>query len=461
MDIKPSRGKRTVIASEYLKLDTDVITGGGTDETEAVQAILDKALEWGGLTLVMDGAATVRGIRLHSNTTIRCCDNSCGFYLADGALRSLVTNADWDFRDIKNENITLQGGTYNFNREHQAQYPEPEPGSDERVWNDDPEHPLNYDYFVKRWCFGMRFFGVKNLIIRDACLLNQRVYTALFINWEHVTVQNVDIPLPDLQYAQNQDGLHFFGPGHDLVIRDLRGVAGDDLIALTPDEWDGVSSISDVLIDGVLLNNSDQGIRMLTHNEGRLDRVTVRNVYGTYKSCGFFMNPYFAKAKGNFGHILIENVDLRQTYHKYAQYCEPFLFRIGGEYDSLTLRNIRHVDPTDNRPLVDVSHVFSHPDYVANQHVHLKNLTIDGLQVFNRNGVKDKMNYISIDGAVDNLVIHNVQADREGNESNDSVVCLKPQADVKRMVISGVVTNGIGELVENAGGKADSIEIKD
>ena len=45
MDIKPSRGKRTVIASEYLKLDTDVITGGGTDETEAVQAILDKALE--------------------------------------------------------------------------------------------------------------------------------------------------------------------------------------------------------------------------------------------------------------------------------------------------------------------------------------------------------------------------------------------------------------------------------
>ncbi|MBR7142236.1 MAG: hypothetical protein IKD06_01715, partial [Clostridia bacterium] len=82
------------------------------------------------------------------------------------------------------------------------------------------------------------------------------------------------------------------------------------------------------------------------------------------------------------------------------------------------------------------------------------------LQVFNRNGVQDKMNYISIDGAVDNLVIHNVQADREGNESNDSVVCLKPQADVKRMVISGVVTNGIGELVENAGGKVENLEIK-
>ncbi|MBR7142905.1 MAG: hypothetical protein IKD06_05150, partial [Clostridia bacterium] len=436
MDIKPSRGKRTVIASEYLKLDTDVITGGGTDETEAVQAILDKALEWGGLTLVMDGAATVRGIRLHSNTTIRCCDNACGFFLADHASPTLITNADWNFRDIKNENITLQGGTYNFNRANQIRYPEPEPDSDERVWNDDPYHCVNYDYFVKYWSLGMRFFGVRNLIIRDVCLLNQRVYAALFVNWEHVTIENVNIPLPDLQYAQNQDGLHFFGPGRDLVIRDIRGTAGDDFIALTPDEWDWVSSISDVFIDGVYLNDSDQGIRLLTMGEGRLDRITIRNVYGTYKSCGFFLNPYYKDSKGNFGHILIENVDLRQTYHKYAQYCEPFLFRIGGEYDSLTLRNIRHVDPSDDRPIIDISHVYSHPAAVADQHVHIKNLTVDGLQVFNRNGVQDKMNYISIDSAVDNLVIHNVQADREGNESNDSVVCLKPQADVKRMVIS-------------------------
>ncbi|MBQ8732844.1 MAG: hypothetical protein IJY82_08495, partial [Oscillospiraceae bacterium] len=75
--------KGKIYASDYAKMDSDVILGGGTDDTEALQEVLDKALEWGRLHLVVDGAALVRGLVVHSNTTIECMDKSCGFYLAD------------------------------------------------------------------------------------------------------------------------------------------------------------------------------------------------------------------------------------------------------------------------------------------------------------------------------------------------------------------------------------------
>ena len=84
MNIKPSIGKYTVYASDYCKLDSHVVNGGGTNETTVLQNILNKAKEWGHLTLIMDGAALISGLSVHSNTTIECQDSSCGFFLESG-----------------------------------------------------------------------------------------------------------------------------------------------------------------------------------------------------------------------------------------------------------------------------------------------------------------------------------------------------------------------------------------
>ena len=59
--IVPSQGRFTVNASEYLLLDSDVLKGGGTDQSCEVQAILDMAQARGGLRLAMDGAASKIG----------------------------------------------------------------------------------------------------------------------------------------------------------------------------------------------------------------------------------------------------------------------------------------------------------------------------------------------------------------------------------------------------------------
>ena len=84
----------TYYASKYAILDSDVVHGGGTDDTASLQALLDKAKTEGGIRLVMDGAALVRGLKLHSNTTIECLGANCGFYLQDHANRPILTNAE-------------------------------------------------------------------------------------------------------------------------------------------------------------------------------------------------------------------------------------------------------------------------------------------------------------------------------------------------------------------------------
>ena len=52
-------------ASEFAKLDSSIRTGGGTDDTAALQAILDKAKDENvGVHLIMDGVALVSQLQL-------------------------------------------------------------------------------------------------------------------------------------------------------------------------------------------------------------------------------------------------------------------------------------------------------------------------------------------------------------------------------------------------------------
>jgi len=70
----------TVYASKTAPLDSDVHVGGGTNVTRQLQAALDTALTNGGVKLIMDGAALVSGLVVHSNTTIECLTRDCGFF---------------------------------------------------------------------------------------------------------------------------------------------------------------------------------------------------------------------------------------------------------------------------------------------------------------------------------------------------------------------------------------------
>lgn len=444
-----NNGKYVVYASTYAKLDSNVIDGGGTDDTEAIQAILDKAPEWGGLHLIMDGTALVRGINVHSNTTIECENKDCGFYLASGSNRSIIQNAHLDFKTREDRNITLLGGTYNHNCAEQ-------------------EHHVTLDissgeaFGIEKFVIAMEFYGVEYLTMRDVTIRNQRTFAMLVANWYRVTMENITIELPNNMYGQNQDGIHFWGPGQYLNIRNIMGCAGDDFIALAPDENDSVSDITDVVIDGVFLDDADQGIRMLSRGSGRLDRVIVRNVTGTFKSFGFYINAWFPGCGGNFGNITLENIDLRQTQHKY-DYTNPFLFRIGGNFETVTLRNIHHHTPAHPLSLVEVGIPFYTPnDENIAQYSHIGALILDGLQIYEKDDNATDIDYIKIFCPVDSIVIRNTHIQRNATDPDTgSLITTTEHAEVGRMHISNMTVDGMHTLINHSAGKIGTLLLND
>ena len=441
-----SQGRYVVYASSYAALDSSVVDGGGTDDTEAIQAILDKAPEWGSLHLIVDGAALVRGLHIHSNTTIECETKDCGFFLASGSNRSIVENAHLDFKIRRDRNITLLGGTYNHNCA----------GQEHSVMTKDTSDSASE---TEKIVIAMEFYGVEHLTMRDVTVRNQRTYAMLIANWYRVTMENITIELPNNMYAQNQDGIHFLGPGRFLSMRNIAGCAGDDFIALAPDENDSVSDITDVTIDGVFLDNADQGIRMLSRGEGRLDRVVVRNVMGTFKSFGFFINAWYPGSGGSFGNITLENIDLRQTEHKY-DYTDPFLFRLGGNIETITLRNISHHIPHGPLNLLEIGIPFyTHNDEHVAEHSRIDVLVLDGLQIYENEDSSAVDEYIKVFCPVESMVIRatNIMKRNVGG----CLMKTTKHADIGCLHISSLTASGLESVVDHQAGRINRLFAND
>lgn len=448
------------------KLDSHVINGGGTDDTHALQQALNIASEKGSLTLFLDGAARISApLRIHSNTTIICPNSCCGLFLSNGANCAMLQNADPSQSDIRNVNISLKGGSYNHNAANQTRMV------------DTPSVPENLP--MHQYTVAMMFFGVENLLIRDVTILNQRTYATFFSNWRHIIIENVHIDLREHMDGEIQDALHFHGPGRFLTIRDVRGTAGDDFIAILPDEHDYISSIEDVIVDGVQLNGSDQGVRLLSRGKGRVDRIQIRNITGTYRSYGFIINPWYpTREGGNIGAVSIDTVDLRALKNNY-DYASPFLFKLGGNVESISLRNIRHHAPQDARQLIKIGGNYIvdfdtpmdeqivHAIFIERRRdiqeteerarlgrelspTHIGYLEIDNLCIYeNRDDAKQQA-YIRNLGQIDNMRISNFSLNRTGMNPNPYGVLLRNEGEGKigELRIDGAMENGLCALVK-------------
>jgi len=444
---------KKIYASDYAKLDSDVYKGGGTDETALIQSLLDKALEWGRLHLIMDGAALVTGLEVHSNTTIECMNKDCGFYLADNSDCSILVNASRSIDTLSTKNITLFGGTYNHNGPHQQHHVKCD---DPVIGWDDPDCGPN-----TRFVMGLEFYGVENLNIRDVTICNQRTFALTVGNFRHVNIENTYVELPDEIPFGNQDGFHFWGPGQFLTIRNVGGRTGDDFMNIGPDERDKVSSITDVLVDGVMLDDAYQGIRLLSRGTGRLDRVTVRNVTGTYRCYGFYINPWFIDdTMGNFGNIVFENIDLRHLDNVYGH--PPFLFSVGGDIESLTFRNIQWYHPYDVRNIFQIGYPFHDFDYEFKRKPRIQNLLIDGLFVTEDKESSAEADHIIVRGIVDRMTVRDVDITRPvQNEPSGCLLRLKPDAEVGRVFLNRIYAENMNSLVNVQEGKIDTVFASD
>lgn len=472
---------KKIYASHLMPLDSNVRSGGGTDVTDQLQAILDMAESEGGLHLILDGAALVSGLKLHSNTVIECPHKDCGLYLKDNANRPLLRNADWSFQKRNTRNISVIGGTYNHNCAHQKHHVSPE----EFAWPKDfaPSEGIEeaYMHFV---CL-FEFYGVENFLIRDVVFRDQRSYTLTLGNFKNAIIENAAIEMVTQVWPSNQDGFHFFGPGQLLTMKNVRGKTGDDFINIAPDEIDSVSSITDVLIDGVFFEDTCQGIRMLSKKDGRLDRVTVKNVTGTYRTFGFSIIPFYPGNNfSNVGDLYFENIDLRQiqeTYH----YTPLTFMQFGGNIECVTMKNIRFHSPVRNNVMFDIGRPFHYcPPELTEEEIelyqlrdglemyktdrmpenarpHMGTFIIDGLTVINDHKA-DEMNMIELRYKIDHFIAKNIQVFRsEDAKISGSLIKLCNEAELKNLIVEDVFAEKIETVLSgNADHHIDLLKVK-
>lgn len=433
-----------IYASSIAKLDSNVRTGGGTDDTKAIQGILDLAKEYGGVHLVMDGAALISRLFVHSNTTIECLNKDCGFFQIDNTDNSMLTNSNRDNYEIKTRNITLIGGTYNHNCANQA--------------HDIKERgimcaPDKYETSDKIFNICMEFYGVEHMLVRDVTIRDFRTFAFTVGCFKNITIENVWFEL-EHNMGGNQDGFHFWGPGQYLTVKNCGGTVSDDIMNIGPDERDKKSSITDVLVDGLFLDNAEQAVRLLSRGTGRLDRVTIRNVTGQYKSYGFFIDPWFVDdTSGNFGNILIENVDLKEQQHTY-EWHPPILLSAAGNIESLTLKNFRIHNAYDDRTIFE----FGLPNYKTRPEnfdeyellceQKIQNIIIDGLDIIETEGEPEGKDYIRIYDKIDNMILRNIYVSKD-QPANGRLLSFGSKGKIKNLITSQIHTTGLEKVIDN------------
>jgi hypothetical protein len=474
---------RIVIASGAgAKLDSDVTQGGGTDDTALIQSILDRAPKLGSLKLIVDGAILVKGLKVHSNTTIECLNRGCGFYLADNSNRPLIANATPQAEGRADHNLSLLGGTYNGNAEHQE--------------HSTKEHG---------WTTAFALHGVEQVLFRDVSITNSRTFAVYLTNWRRVVFENIYINLDHIPKQSNQDGIHVQGPGEFLSIRNVQGRAWDDMIALNIDDlgsdwtsegkfvrtpgklfppYSGNGTVTDVDIDGVQVDGCAQVIRILSR-ASRLDRVSIRNVKGTYRDFGVWITPYLREG-GNIGRLEFENIDLRPVGPRAYDYVPPFLFWFAGKMEQVTLKNISSHAPIDDRPLVWIQ-----PD------AKIDRLRIDGLNVYDPRKEIGHTPLIRADGRIALLQVRDVVVQRPNATAPtgsligtsmdrsalkafmdaragivtppgkgrrgwpEGVGYLTSKPQIQRLQITDVVAEGLEHVLDHQAGTIEALDLRD
>lgn len=381
-----------LVASEAgAALNSNLLTGGGTDDTAILQQLLNRAAGGKAVHLVIDGPALVTGLSVYGNTTIECTAGG-GFYLRDSSPGAIIRNAHRSRDAIVDEHIQIRGCFFNGNRNgQQAEGPEKSPFRRNQTADG-------------TFRSGLQFFGVNYLSLEDVILWNTKGFAVWVANAKLINIRDVVVdtrmpPFPsqvsladqrnwlEEHGRNNDDGLHFGGPIQYLTVDSVKLRTWDDSIALLANDWGwkvdditvnnemgpyvGQGPITDVTISNVILMDSHHGFRLLSSNQ-RLDRVLIQNVTGTIRERMAVLSHMGAPSLGNFGSITFSNVNVDSAPHPHWRELRPAvyaaaeryswdpgeegdmpLFSVNGIIEGLNLRNVQTAT-IDSRPLIRI-----------------------------------------------------------------------------------------------------------
>ncbi len=429
--------------------DADISFGSssfGTDQTAAIQAILDRATSTSPLTIFWDVKISTTGLKVKSNTTIRT-STGCGAILRDNSDNFLLSNYNWApfNNDILDSNITIQGGIWNGNG-----------------WRGGVQKQIHSNSTLGM-ITGLSMFGVKNFIFRDAEIRNTRTFAIFVLTWQNVVFDNFIIDQGESPNI-NQDGMDVCGGGKNLSITNGKIRCGDDRISITANVPGGIAYSEDHTpytgvngnIIGVYINNIEgwgegKFVRFCS-SANYIENVYVGNLRGTARtwvvvqeSENNFGDYIIPPGPGDFRNMTYENINVEIVEPYGYDYMPDVkgLFQIGGNSKNIVIRNFIRNNMTWNQPSI----------VVHNNHgiVTIDGLTIDGYYS-NETGTTFDSDHISIlEGTVTNLKIANVKITANGANGADFFT-IKEGAHCSQPVFSTSSFQGIENIFEDEGG---------
>lgn len=369
---------QVLLASRFgAALDSNLMTGGGTDDTAPLQNVLNRAERGAPIHLIIDGSALVTGLNVYGNTTIECITGG-GLYLKGNSNRAIIRNVHRSRDAIVDEHIAVRGCFFHGNKDNQKGVPMRSPN----IISENQEADGSY-------IAGLQFLGVNYLTIEDVTLWNVRSFASHIANANRISVRNVivDNGIPLSAGGANMDGFHFNGPIKYLTIEGMKLRTFDDGFTLGANDagaddlrirnemgpYVGQGPITDVTAHNIHFMDSFFGIRLMSSTE-RLDRIIISNVTGTVQAKLAIISHFTNPGLGNFGSLSFNNVNvdaipphfsiadqMSKEIFKSPIWSLEFggpqgsLFVLNGHIESLSLNNIV-TKVIDSRPIIWSGH---------------------------------------------------------------------------------------------------------
>lgn len=261
-----------VFASSTCALDSSIDTGGGTDDSAALQALIN-TLGVGG-TLILDGVArisavnTVAGeggqstaLKLPSDFKLIGAWPGCGLFLTAGSNCLMLGNDITGNHSFTGKNYVVEDLILNGNRDNQSRY--------ERGVTNAAESSVN-------WVHGIWFGGFDGLRLRNVTMRNARCFAFVLSNGRNFFIENCLSTWDTLSGTSNNDGLHLWGTldrgyvtNHQVINND------DDALGFNTNESQGEY----ILGPGVSTAPAPYGYSRFESTGGSQSNISVKNYH--------------------------------------------------------------------------------------------------------------------------------------------------------------------------------------
>lgn len=422
----------------------------GTNQTAAIQAILDRATSTAPLTVYWDVKVSVTGLRIKSNTTIYA-SAGCGAILRDDADDHLLKNYNWTANNnaIVDSNIYLVGGIWNGNGFRG--------GAAQQI----------HSQATKGMTAGFNFYGVKNLTLRDFEIRNTRTYAGFFTTTENLLIDNFKVDQGPNVFV-NQDGFDLVGMLKGATISNGTMTTADDRLAFGSDALGGGTAE----IGGDLtVNTGVQGIQesvTISHihfiGEGKglrfnssvslMTDFNISDIFGTCRTSVIYLESEnniaqiegyeVVEGEGNFKNFTFSNINVSaDSLYSYDYVPDHHGFvQIGGTAENIVFKNF-----TRNNMRLPYPTFAIHKNYGAP--------VINGLRIDGYNSSETGTTYtgdhirFEADVTVSGFELLNTRVKANG-DNNTTIINIMTDADVGDVSLYNVTGRNINTLVKHS-----------